>query len=124
MIRPPPRATRTDTLFPYHTLFRSPQLYRAWGPAVGAQGRRGILRDAPAIAPVHGAADADQPGGDRYLLEWAALSRCGRTGRWRPLADPHVVEALRHADLAGRCNDRGGRRAVSAGPRAPGYLAS
>src|SRR3546814_15589508 len=24
MIRPPPRSTRTDTLFPYSTLFRSP----------------------------------------------------------------------------------------------------
>src|SRR3546814_10950696 len=26
MIRPPPRSTRTDTLFPYTTLFRSPKL--------------------------------------------------------------------------------------------------
>src|SRR3546814_12913713 len=26
MIRRPPRATRTDTLFPYTTLFRSPEL--------------------------------------------------------------------------------------------------
>src|SRR3546814_8090884 len=35
MIRRPPRSTRTDTLFPYTTLFRSPQLrlvvrQRAW----------------------------------------------------------------------------------------------
>src|SRR3546814_16324314 len=29
MIRPPPRSTRTDTLFPYTTLFRSEQLDRA-----------------------------------------------------------------------------------------------
>src|SRR3546814_20198322 len=28
MIRLPPRATRTDTLFPYTTLFRSPDLVR------------------------------------------------------------------------------------------------
>src|SRR3546814_4001861 len=28
MIRRPPRATRTDTLFPYTTLFRSPDLRR------------------------------------------------------------------------------------------------
>src|SRR3546814_15432899 len=27
MIRPPPRSTRTDTLFPYTTLFRSETLY-------------------------------------------------------------------------------------------------
>src|SRR3546814_7090391 len=36
MIRRPPRSTRTDTLFPYTTLFRSPRLrYRA-----PARGRR------------------------------------------------------------------------------------
>src|SRR3546814_9573018 len=29
MIRRPPRSTRTDTLFPYTTLFRSPELF--WG---------------------------------------------------------------------------------------------
>src|SRR3546814_14938466 len=31
MIRRPPRSTRTDTLFPYTTLFRSPRLLRAVG---------------------------------------------------------------------------------------------
>src|SRR3546814_1523238 len=31
MIRRPPRSTRTDTLFPYTTLFRSPhQIFKAW----------------------------------------------------------------------------------------------
>src|SRR3546814_2298088 len=30
MIRRPPRSTRTDTLFPYTTLFRSRSLQRAW----------------------------------------------------------------------------------------------
>src|SRR3546814_7565137 len=28
MIRRPPRSTRTDTLFPYTTLFRSPSLFK------------------------------------------------------------------------------------------------
>src|SRR3546814_15848673 len=37
MIRRPPRSTRTDTLFPYTTLFRS--------------GRRPALRSGPALAP-------------------------------------------------------------------------
>src|SRR3546814_9460571 len=38
MIRRPPRSTRTDTLFPYTTLFRS----AAFAPAArGAGGRRG-----------------------------------------------------------------------------------
>src|SRR3546814_18356456 len=30
MIRRPPRSTRTDTLFPYTTLFRSPSLVLVW----------------------------------------------------------------------------------------------
>src|SRR3546814_8613028 len=36
MIRRPPRSTRTDTLFPYTTLFRSPG---------GAEGKRGHQED-------------------------------------------------------------------------------
>src|SRR3546814_20798895 len=35
MIRPPPRYTRTDTLFPYTTLFRSEDAL-SWHPAVHA----------------------------------------------------------------------------------------
>src|SRR3546814_3198520 len=44
MIRRPPRSTRTDTLFPYTTLFRS-RLYRG---ALAADGARG---DDPEIHP-------------------------------------------------------------------------
>src|SRR3546814_10856306 len=63
MIRRPPRSTRTDTLFPYTTLFRSrstgrrrhdaaragrrgprahrlPERVREWRPAAGGRGRR------------------------------------------------------------------------------------
>src|SRR3546814_14973717 len=32
MLRRPPRATRTDTLFPYTTLFRSPRAHRSTRP--------------------------------------------------------------------------------------------
>src|SRR3546814_21169518 len=35
MIRRPPRSTRTDTLFPYTTLFRSGEAPRAAGPRGG-----------------------------------------------------------------------------------------
>src|SRR3546814_8917232 len=47
MIRRPPRATRTDTLFPYTTLFRS--------PATVTSGRRkhGIARDAAGRGLAH-----------------------------------------------------------------------
>src|SRR3546814_5949429 len=38
MIRRPPRSTRTDTLFPYTTLFRSAHLRR-----VGAEGGEGVV---------------------------------------------------------------------------------
>src|SRR3546814_20358135 len=39
MIRPPPRSTRTDTLFPYTTLFRSPCVARELIPLMTEQGR-------------------------------------------------------------------------------------
>src|SRR3546814_657485 len=42
MIRRPPRSTRTDTLFPYTTLFRSPFAITAEGLCVG--GKIGILQ--------------------------------------------------------------------------------
>src|SRR3546814_1607897 len=45
MIRRPPRSTRTDTLFPYTTLFRSPR---------GAVTVRGSGSAAPAIAAITG----------------------------------------------------------------------
>src|SRR3546814_4409343 len=54
MIRRPPRSTRTDTLFPYTTLFRSPLGTRARRPAIprtahgaGRRPRRRGLRRAP-----------------------------------------------------------------------------
>src|SRR3546814_12608250 len=41
MIRRPPRSTRTDTLFPYTTLFRSP--YRRAARRAGGRPLRGCL---------------------------------------------------------------------------------
>src|SRR3546814_21027777 len=54
MIRRPPRSTRTDTLFPYTTLFRSPgikqglQISRNEG--VCHRNKRGVLRQDDGIA--------------------------------------------------------------------------
>src|SRR3546814_11864557 len=45
MIRRPPRATRTDTLFPYTTLFRSLTLWALWKD----QHRSEYLRDPAAL---------------------------------------------------------------------------
>src|SRR3546814_9800938 len=47
MIRRPPRSTRTDTLFPYTTLFRSRPLRRRWRRA----GRRGGARTGAQYPP-------------------------------------------------------------------------
>src|SRR3546814_15357911 len=49
MIRRPPRSTRTDTLFPYTTLFRSPltrwpEILLARGPGFGGGGGDDFLR--------------------------------------------------------------------------------
>src|SRR3546814_6841585 len=44
MIRRPPRSTRTDTLFPYTTLFRSGVRRRRAGTAARLCGRRGAAR--------------------------------------------------------------------------------
>src|SRR3546814_1526432 len=55
MIRRPPRSTRTDTLFPYTTLFRSGPCRRIWQPGHRdrfRQRRRGIYQGAD--GPDHG----------------------------------------------------------------------
>src|SRR3546814_4643608 len=59
MIRRPPRSTRTDTLFPYTTLFRSPQ------PGLRAHMERGARR-----ARGHQLAGEPDPRGTRRLLRW------------------------------------------------------
>src|SRR3546814_19231377 len=46
MIRRPPRSTRTDTLFPYTTLFRSPNTVGQWRRRFAQRGIAG-LHDAP-----------------------------------------------------------------------------
>src|SRR3546814_6626889 len=50
MIRGPPRSTRTDTLFPYTTLFRS-QGGRSPCPDSASRNRRRQPRSAPPCAP-------------------------------------------------------------------------
>src|SRR3546814_2066590 len=44
MIRRPPRSTRTDTLFPYTTLFRSPRRRQLVADTRGARGGRAGAR--------------------------------------------------------------------------------
>src|SRR3546814_3508526 len=77
MIRRPPRSTRTDTLFPYTTLFRSlsPVLHRACG-----RGRGG--------APVAG---LDRP--DRLDRTWERVRWVARLGAGRGAGDARYLGA-------------------------------
>src|SRR3546814_10994889 len=54
MIRRPPRSTRTDTLFPYTTLFRSRAGEHRFGreAAVLRDGARVVIRAEPDVEPV------------------------------------------------------------------------
>src|SRR3546814_10250902 len=52
MIRRPPRSTRTDTLFPYTTLFRSLGSGPSFGPSATAAAACSARETAPAVAPV------------------------------------------------------------------------
>src|SRR3546814_19218886 len=55
MRRRPPRSTRTDTLVPYTTLFRSPRpSTRTWPGSHAVQGRDGLIADSKRCAAVIG----------------------------------------------------------------------
>src|SRR3546814_4367001 len=62
MIRRPPRSTRTDTLFPYTTLFRSAAGAPAWSHRPRCPGEYPCDR---APAPESAAAHRRHPAGDR-----------------------------------------------------------
>src|SRR3546814_4244627 len=91
MIRRPPRSTRTDTLFPYTTLFRSG--YQS-GKSAGFHAATHV------IAPeIDGAATADRPaaGHDEDLLLGAHVvqkARSGVTIRTRRAEDSVIRAAI------------------------------
>src|SRR3546814_938485 len=115
MIRRPPRSTRTDTLFPYTTRFRSGTEYRAQyivEPAVEAgrpwhHGARGDGRGpAQGPLPAHRKGHRAAAGDDRA----APMGR--EMGRGRAF-DPgarrcarRTADRSRHADRARRAGDR------------------
>src|SRR3546814_1362433 len=75
ILRRPPRSTRTDPLFPYTTLFRSP--VRARHDLPEAADRRDPGPDRADVVPVHlpGSAGGRDPAGDRVQLR--RLHRAG-----------------------------------------------
>src|SRR3546814_9773625 len=90
MIRRPPRSTRTDTLFPYTTLFRSPpqlrQIYRA-------RYRAGLLGPALCWRAVQFAADGERRHPRRAAGRPRAADRCGS----RRARIPHPPPPGRHS---------------------------
>src|SRR3546814_13003350 len=69
MIRRPPRSTRTDTLFPYTTLFRSVRIHD--GPAHVVAPR--MVADDPAVVGVH-VVDGETQVGKGVVRERVALA--------------------------------------------------
>src|SRR3546814_3062284 len=72
MIRRPPRSTRTDTLFPYTTLFRSRGCVRAGAEAAGALPEPQARLHLPvpsSAARVRRAGERDDAGSDRRSEE-------------------------------------------------------
>src|SRR3546814_2130855 len=81
MIRRPPRSTRTDTLFPYTTLFRSSQARRNQpGPSRGAVPGR-----VAGIRPTRARGAARAPGNRKYL-------DCTRLWRLHLRSEEHTSE--------------------------------
>src|SRR3546814_15282465 len=89
MIRRPPRSTRTDTLFPYTTLFRSRSPSPA--PSISSEPRRSRTYRAFFPAAVSPPPDAAPCGGDRVRRSHARLSRLGTA----PPPSPPCLHARR-----------------------------
>src|SRR3546814_20467309 len=82
MIRRPPRSTRTDTLFPYTTLFRS----KAWLDAKGA------------VADAQQMLEEVQRRRDEVLAEVSRLERIRRIAPAVRLRSDHLAALAAHMD--------------------------
>src|SRR3546814_9145638 len=89
MIRRPPRSTRTDTLFPYTALFRSPaqcHYPRAWPPGRDRRGTRTRIE-----TERKGQGQIQQGAGREYAKGPGAIRQAGGTGTDRPRRQSHVA---------------------------------
>src|SRR3546814_11956166 len=104
MIRRPPRSTRTDTLFPYTTLFRSRAGHRVTAQAAGEYAhRRNVVAAAPTCAAHASQVDAVRERIERAVGPADALQppRIPQAGGAAATGMP--VNQIRHpADPAGR----------------------
>src|SRR3546814_19525534 len=102
MIRLPPRSTRTDTLFPYTTLFRS-HLFGYGSAASGAATQRGSILPASRPQPVH--ADSSDAPFRAFVRETIATSGSanhdfvGLLAGSGPVLRPTMADTLHHLSL-------------------------
>src|SRR3546814_18788143 len=102
MIRRPPRSTRTDTLFPYTTLFRSSHetqrsLCRKLLRATSQSGRRGeIFRELRIELAAHAAAE------ERFLYAPILMDDMGLSPSRHALAEHHEIDEIGRAS----CRER------------------
>src|SRR3546814_1436267 len=102
MIRRPPRSTRTDTLFPYTTLFRSCGAVEARGVAERPGGGAGVARGR-AVPPGRGAVVAGgvaaHPGGgarsEEHTSELQSLIRTSYAVLCLSIKTPSLAFTLR-----------------------------
>src|SRR3546814_4112377 len=98
MIRRPPRSTRTDTLFPYTTLFRSDRRPYGLFPPYDAEGRGRLvadlarLRDHRGRDHARGVAVGDAPPQHQYDADAARADQSDR--------EPDTVTRTRRAAFA------------------------
>src|SRR3546814_16842386 len=106
MIRRPPRSTRTDTLFPYPTLFRSidDEMDRSWA--------HGLPNLALYPAPILEAAVVSDIGNSRFVPKNDPLYHSARQRLWRQIerARMRMLTARRLLD---RCPPHPLRRGVT-----------
>src|SRR3546814_7798802 len=93
MIRRPPRSTRTDTLFPYTTLFRSRQ-FRT-GPA--------LVRGADGARRAGGGPDAPPQGADRIAPDAGPRARPVADRRQRSEEHTSELQSLMRISYAVFC---------------------
>src|SRR3546814_3401846 len=88
MIRRPPRSTRTDTLFPYTTLFRS--MFASWSQWHGSVAGNGF--DPEAAKKYLAEAKADGYDGKlTYVGMNDPATQIGRAHVWTPVTNAHLV---------------------------------
>src|SRR3546814_15791233 len=108
MIRRPPRSTRTDTLFPYTTLFRSPDYVAALFADISMRSAVVLTQAAKADDAATRAFVANTAAEDMTVLACERLTReiGGQKSTAKPEADPvEGVAPPTHASKPEQAND-------------------